>query len=248
MSQDIKALEDNATWEIVGLPAGKKAIGSKWVFKIKYMANGEVERYKARLVVKGYAQQEGLDYHETFSPIAKMVTVRTVISITASRGWNLFQMDVNNTFLQEDLYEDVYMELPQGFQRQGDYKVRINGDETLEDIGSYHKLIGKLLYLTITRPNLSFAVQVLSQFMQHPKQSHWDTALRVVRYVKGAPSLGILLGTGPIDTLFAYCDSDWASCPNTRRSVIGYIIKLGDSLLSWKSKKQQTVSRSSAEA
>ncbi|XP_016461504.1 secreted RxLR effector protein 161-like [Nicotiana tabacum] len=228
-------------------------------------------------------------------------------------------MDVNNAFLQGDLYEDVYMELPHGFQRQWEYKVckllkslyglkqasrqwniklteafvkgilltqrkyalqlisevglagaksistpielnqklttveynkhvGVNGDEELEDIGSYQKLIGKLLYLTITRPNLSFAVQVLSQFMQHPKQSHWDATLRVVRYVKVAPCLGILLGTWTIDTLSAYCDSDWASCPNTRRSVTWYVIKLGDSLLSWKSKKQQTVSQSSAEA
>nr|XP_016447277.1 PREDICTED: uncharacterized mitochondrial protein AtMg00810-like [Nicotiana tabacum] len=84
--------------------------------------------------------------------------------------------------------------------------------------------------------------------MQQPKQSHWDAALRVVRYVKAAPRLGILLETGPIDTLSAYCDSDWASCPNTKRSVTGYVIKLGNSLLSWKSKKQQTISRSFAEA
>ncbi|XP_019265287.1 PREDICTED: uncharacterized protein LOC109242863 [Nicotiana attenuata] len=129
-----------------------------------------------------------------------------------------------------------------------DKHVGVNGDEELGDMGSYQKLIGKLLYLTITRPDLSFIVQVLSQFMQHPKQSHWDATLRVVRYIKAAPGLGILLGAGPIDTLSAYCDSDWASCPINRRSVTGYVIKLGDSLLSWKSKKQQTASRSSVEA
>ncbi|XP_070029503.1 uncharacterized mitochondrial protein AtMg00810-like [Nicotiana sylvestris] len=121
-----------------------------------------------------------------------------------------------------------------------DKHVGVNGDEELEDIRNYQKLIGKLIYLTITKPDLSFAVQVLSQFMQHPKQSHWDATLRVVIYVKAASGLGILLGTGPIDTLSAYCDLDWASHPNTRRSVTGYVIKLGDSLLSWKSKKQQT--------
>ncbi|XP_070035123.1 uncharacterized mitochondrial protein AtMg00810-like [Nicotiana tomentosiformis] len=115
-----------------------------------------------------------------------------------------------------------------------DKHVGVKGYEELEDIGSYQRLIGKLLYLTITRPGLSFAVQ--------------DAALRVVGYVKSAPGLGILLCTGPINSISAYYDSDWASCPNTRRSVIGYIIKLGDSLLSWKSKKQQTVSQNSAEA
>nr|XP_016445541.1 PREDICTED: uncharacterized mitochondrial protein AtMg00810-like [Nicotiana tabacum] len=243
-----------------------------------------------------------------------MVTVRTIISITTSRGWNLFQMDVNNAFLQGDLYEDVYMDLPQGYHQSAydhslftkntnsdivvvlvyvydllitksnaelideakhtlhnsfkvkdigelryflsikvlrskkgilltqkkyalhlisevglagaksisipielnhklntieyDKHVGVNVDEELEDIRSYQRLIGKLLYLTITRPDLSFVVHVLSQFMQHPKQSHWDAALRVVTYVKSVPGLGILLSTGPIDTLSTYCDSD----------------------------------------
>ncbi|XP_019224372.1 PREDICTED: uncharacterized protein LOC109206058 [Nicotiana attenuata] len=86
MQQEIQALEDNHTWEIMDLPAGKQAIGSKWVYKIKYKANGEIERYKARLVAKGYNQKEGMDYHDTFSPVAKMVTVSTIISIAATRG------------------------------------------------------------------------------------------------------------------------------------------------------------------
>jgi len=122
-------------------------------------------------------------------------------------------------------------------------------DSEVEDVTAYQRLIGKLLYLTITRPDICFSVQVLSQFIQHPKVSHWEAALRVVRYVKRSPGLGIMLkrGTG-VTKLTGYCDSDWASCPNTRRSVTGYMVKLGDSLISWKSKKQQTVSRSSAEA
>nr|XP_016497999.1 PREDICTED: uncharacterized mitochondrial protein AtMg00810-like [Nicotiana tabacum] len=120
--------------------------------------------------------------------------------------------------------------------------------KVLFETGSYWKLIGKLLYLTITRPDIYFAVQVLSQFMQHPKESHMEVALRVVKYIKGSPRLGILLKSGNTNSLTPYCDSDWVACPNTRRSVTSYVVKLGDSLLSWKSKKQQTVSISSAEA
>ncbi|XP_070014469.1 uncharacterized mitochondrial protein AtMg00240-like [Nicotiana sylvestris] len=125
-----------------------------------------------------------------------------------------------------------------------DNHVGSTGDRILEDAGSYQKLIGRLLYLTITRPDISFDVQVLSQFMQNPKQSHMDAALRVVRCIKGSPGLGILLKKGETYNLIVFCDSDWAACPNTRRSTTWYIVKLGDSLLSWKSMKQKTISRS----
>ncbi|PHT40219.1 hypothetical protein CQW23_19073 [Capsicum baccatum] len=104
------------------------------------------------------------------------------------------------------------------------------------------------MYATITRPDISYAVQTLSQFMQSPKQSHWEAAVRVVRYLKGTIGQGVRLQAKVSTELICWCDSNWVACPNTRRSVIGYVIKFGESLISWKSKKQQTVSRSSAEA
>ena len=366
------------------------------MYKIKYKADGQVERFKARLVAKGYNQKEGLDYHETFSPVVKMVTVRTVLSVAAAKGWNVQQMDVYNAFLQGDLMEEVYMQLPQGFQadekRKGqgpvcklikslygleqasrqwnvkltnalieagfqqshlDYSLmtkkvgndivvvliyvddllvtgsscqlieetkqvlkdhfRIKdlgdlrfflgiefarnsegilmhqrkyalelisdlglgsskpmstpaelnlklttpefddlvgdtSDSLLLDPGEYQRLVGRLLYLTLTRPDISYAVQSLSQFMQAPKVSHMNAAIRVVKYVKQSPGFGILLTTQSTESLQAYCDDDWGSCANSRRSITGYLIKYGDSPISWKSKKQSTISGSSAEA
>uniref|UniRef100_A0A0V0GQA1 Putative ovule protein n=1 Tax=Solanum chacoense TaxID=4108 RepID=A0A0V0GQA1_SOLCH len=122
MKLEIAALEDNHTWSIVDLPAGKTPIGCKWIYKVKYKASGEVERYKARLVAKGYSQQVGLDYSETFSPVAKMVTVRSLIALAASNQWCIYQMDVHNAFLNGDLLEEVYMQVPEGFVGQGGSK------------------------------------------------------------------------------------------------------------------------------
>ncbi|XP_019263700.1 PREDICTED: uncharacterized protein LOC109241412 [Nicotiana attenuata] len=87
-------------------------------------------------------------------------------------------------------------------------------DPVLEDMSGYQKLVGKLIYLTITRPDICFPVQVLSQFMQQPKKSHWEATLRVVRYIKSIPGLGIFLSHKPATRLTAYCDSNWGTCPN----------------------------------
>ncbi|XP_019253981.1 PREDICTED: uncharacterized protein LOC109232684 [Nicotiana attenuata] len=121
-------------------------------------------------------------------------------------------------------------------------------DKLIEDIGAYQTLVGRLLYLTMTRIDIAFAVQTLSQYMHKPKQSHWEAALRVVKYVKTSPGLGLLMPSEGTDKLRAYCDSDWGGCLQTRKSITGYLVKFGNALISWKSKKQDTVARSSAEA
>ena len=116
MDEEMAALDDSETWDLVQLPQGKKPIGCKWVYKIKHNTDGSVSRYKARLVAKGYAQTYGIDFEETFSPVAKMATVRAVISLAASKGWILHQMDVKNAFLHGDLHEEVYMDQPPGYE------------------------------------------------------------------------------------------------------------------------------------
>ena len=105
---------------MVDLPTGKFPIWCKWVYKIKYDVDGSIEILKTRLVAKGYAQQEGIYFHETFFPIAKMVTVRCALSLVYMNDWPVFQMDVFNAFLQGDLHEEVYMVLPQGFGSKGE--------------------------------------------------------------------------------------------------------------------------------
>ena len=116
MNDEIVALERNHTWSLVPLPPGHKAIGCRWVYKIKHNSDGSVERYKARWVAKGYTQVEGVDYKETFSPIAKLTTLRCLLTIVAARKWFTHQLDVQNVFLHGNLDEEVYMSLPPGIR------------------------------------------------------------------------------------------------------------------------------------
>ncbi|KAJ0621772.1 putative RNA-directed DNA polymerase [Helianthus annuus] len=118
----------------------------------------------------------------------------------------------------------------------------------LENVNGFQRLIGKLIYLSLTRPDISYAVQFLSQFMHSPCQSHLDIALRLLRYLKLSPGKGISFKKSSNMVLTGFVDSDWAKCLKTRRSVTGYGIFLGETLISWKSKKQNVVSRSTAEA
>jgi hypothetical protein len=115
MDEEMKALEKNGTWEIVERQRDKKPVGCRWIYTVKHKSDGTIDRYKARLVAKGYTQTYGIDYEETFAPVAKMNTVRILLSLAACFGWELQQFDVKNAFLHGDLEEEVYMETPPGF-------------------------------------------------------------------------------------------------------------------------------------
>ena len=119
----MSALEKNKTWEIVEKPKGENIVDCKWIFTLKYKANGSLERHKARLVAKWYAQTYGVDYQETFAPIAKMNTVRILLSLATHYNWQLLQYDVKNAFLYGDLDEEIYMNIPPGFERNTGNKV-----------------------------------------------------------------------------------------------------------------------------
>lgn len=115
----MRSICDNETWEFVELPADRKAIGLKWVFKIKKDSKGNIIKHKARLVVKGYAQRQGIDFEEVFAPVARLETVRLLIALAAHGGWEIHHMDVKSAFLNRELAEEVYVHQPPGYVKEG---------------------------------------------------------------------------------------------------------------------------------
>jgi hypothetical protein len=338
----------------------------------------------AMAVGNGAGQQVGIDCGETFSPVVKPATIRTVLSISLSKAWQIHQLDVKNAFLHGELKETVYMHQPLGFKdpnlphhvcrlrkslyglkqaprawykRFADYVYSIgfsqsksdnslfiyrkdthmaylllyvddiilttssnnlrksiisrlssefamkdlgplsyflgiavtrhNGglflsqkkyaDEILERAGMssckscptpvdtkpklsvktstpyedpslYRSLAGALQYLTFTRPDITYAVQQICLFMHDPMDDHMHSLRRILRYIQGTSHYGLHLYPSSTTSLISYTDADWGGCPDTRRSTSGYCVFLGDNLLSWSSKRQPTLSRSSAEA
>ena len=125
MAEELAALRRTGTWEVVPLPAHAVPITCKWVYKIKTKADGSIERYKARLVARGFQQSYGRDYEETFAPVAHMTTIRALIAVASIRSWTISQMDVKNAFLHGDLHEEVYMQPPPGVKVPPGYVCRL---------------------------------------------------------------------------------------------------------------------------
>ncbi|PNX83829.1 beta-galactosidase [Trifolium pratense] len=386
MNEEMNSLQKNETWDLVDCPKGKKPVGCRWVYTVKYKPDGEIERYKARLVAKGYTQAYGIDYTETFAPVAKINTVRVLLSLAANFDWPLQQFDVKNAFLHGELLEEVYMDLPPGCNKSERHAQKVcklkkslyglkqsprawfgrftksmiafgyvqsNSDHTLFlkkqqgkitaliiyvddmvvtgndpeerkalqehlsrefemkdlgflkyflgievsrskkgiflsqrkyaldllqetgmsacqpatspmeeglklhnitdqvscDKGRYQRLVGKLMYLAHTRPDLAYALSIVSQFMHNPCEQHMNAVMHILRYLKSAPGKGILFTKNEKhEDIDVYTDADWAGALDDRRSTSGYFSFVGGNLVTWRSKKQNVVARSSAEA
>jgi len=117
MDQELTALEQNGTWTLTSLPPGKRALTSKWVYRVKFRPDGSVERYKARLVIRGFEQIKDKDYKHTFSPVAKLTTVRVFIALASAKGWLMHQLDINNAFLHGFIDEEVHVQPPEGYTK-----------------------------------------------------------------------------------------------------------------------------------
>ncbi|RVW28893.1 Retrovirus-related Pol polyprotein from transposon RE1 [Vitis vinifera] len=260
MNEEMKSLQKNETWELVECPPGKKPVGCRWIYTVKYKADGSIERFKARLVAKGYTQTYGIDYTETFAPVAKINTIRVLLSLAANLDWPLQQFDVKNVFLHGELSEEQsprawfgrftksmrafgyrqitgndpeerkalqnYLSREFEMKDLGDWnvgmstvntpieeglKLCVEPNQVSTDKGRYQRLVGRLMYLAHTRPDLAYALSVVSQYMHNPGEQHMNAVMRILRYLKNAPGKGILFAKN-VDhqSIEVYTDVDWA--------------------------------------
>eukprot|EP00253_Pinus_taeda_P015738 PITA_15738 len=337
MQEEYSSIMKNDVWKVVPRPEGKSVVTSRWIYKVNHAADGSFEKFKARFVARGFSQVEGVDYEETFTPVARYTSIRSIISIAAEMGWKIHQMDVKTAFLNGFIQEEVYIEQPLGFEvhgkeshvcrlkkalyglkqaprawcrethralqdlvtefemkdiglmhyflglelwqeeghfflGQGKYIVDIlsrfhmedcrpmstpmitnwkklhASDSELVDPTLYRQLIGFLMYLVNTRPDICFAVNTMSQFMCEPRKVHWVAVKHILRYLQGTVDYGLDYRQGDGVRLAGYTDSDWAGCASDRKSTSGCCFRLGSAVVSWFSRKQQSVALSSAEA
>lgn len=380
MEEEMSSHKENGTWSLTELPQGRKAIKTKWVYKLKDDGGNGPCRYKARLVAKGFAQKAGIDYEETFSPVVRHSTIRFLMALAAQGGMRVYQMDAVTAFLQGELTEEIYTEQPEmfndgtsrvcrlnkavyglkqagrvwnkkldafligiGFKRSkcdpcvyikaniiiavyvddllifyklvselNDVRKRLHINFRMKDIGlakcclgikitqgedfieldqskyilevlekfgmaqckpctspselnlkltksmineansitgtvPYQQLVGSLLYIAnATRPDIAHAISEVSRFNGDHAEPHWVATKRILRYLRGTVNLKLRYGrNGP---LVAYCDADWGSECDDRKSRTGFVVMMAGAAISWNSKKQSIVALSSTEA
>ncbi|GJT32949.1 putative ribonuclease H-like domain-containing protein [Tanacetum coccineum] len=384
MQEELLQFKLQEVWTLVDLPNGKRAIGTKWVFKNKKDERGIMIKNKARLVAQGYTQEEGIDYDEVFAPVARIEAIRLFLAYASFKDFVVYQMDVKSAFLYGKIEEEVYVYQPPGFE-DPDFPDRVykvekalyglhqaprawyetlstylldNGfqrgkiDKTLfirrdkgdillvqvyvddiifgstkkslctefekmmhkkfqmssmgeltfflglqvkqkedgifisqdkyvteilkkfgftdvktastpmetqklllkdedgeeVDVHLYRSMIGSLMYLTSSRPDIMFAVCACARYQVNPKVSHLHAVKRIFRYLKGQPKLGLWYPKDSPFDLVAYTDSDYAGASLDRKSTTGGCQFLGSRLISWQCKKQTVVANSTTEA
>jgi hypothetical protein len=383
MTEEYQSIIKNDVWEIVPRPNSKDVVSSKWLFKIKHVVGGSVEKYKARFVARGFSQKEGIDYEEAFAHVPRYTSIRTIIALAAKMKWKLHQMDVKTAFLNGVIEEEVYIEQPQGFEvedrkshvcklkkgmyglkqaprawygridsfltslgftkskadsnlyfkvmndelvilllyvddlfltgeekliteckkrltlefemknlglmhyflglevwqspdriflNQGKYAVEIlkrfdmlkcksmntpmetklkllvdTSSELIDDT-LYKQIIGLLMYLTNTKPNIYFFMNTLSQFLVEPRHVHLVVAKYVMRYLKGTLDCGLSYDGDRDFTLSGYTDSNWVGSVSDRKSTSRSCFSVGSAMISWQSRKQSSIALSATEA
>ncbi|GKC87155.1 retrovirus-related pol polyprotein from transposon TNT 1-94 [Tanacetum coccineum] len=346
MQEELNQFVANVVWELVPLPISQSVIGTKWVFRNKLDENGIVSRNKARLVAQGYNQQEGIDYDETYAPVARLESIRILLAISCANDFKLYQMDVKSAFLNDFINEEVYVAQTPGFidfqklnyiyklkkalyglkqapkawydrlkaflikhkysmgmvdntlfiKRSKSHlvivqvyvddiifgstsqnlcddfakimhddiwledskpaktpmstEIKLTKDDEADSMDSskYRGMIGSLLSLTASRPDIMFSVCLCARFQENPKTTHLEAVKRIFRYIRGTSHLGLWYPKGTRIETVVYVDSDHAGDYVDRKSTSGVYTFMGCYLTSWLAKKQTALAISMTEA
>nr|GEY14297.1 UBN2_2 domain-containing protein [Tanacetum cinerariifolium] len=233
MKDELNSMSKTKVCELAELPKGAKPVGCKWVFKTKLDPNGNIKRYKARLVTKVYTQREGIDYKETFSPVSRKDSLRIVMALVAHFDLELHQMDIKTAFLNGDLHEDVYMAQPQVapvikgdvFRSHQCPKTEVEYKEMRRI--PYASVVGSLMYAQLcTRPDIAYICGMLGRFQSNPGLLHWNAAKKVFRYLQGIKEYKLTYTRSDNLEVIGYSDSEFAKCKDTSRSTSRYIFIL----------------------
>nr|GFA42126.1 retrovirus-related Pol polyprotein from transposon TNT 1-94 [Tanacetum cinerariifolium]GFA46158.1 retrovirus-related Pol polyprotein from transposon TNT 1-94 [Tanacetum cinerariifolium] len=257
-------------WELVPSPDGIKPLTLKWLFKNKHVEENTVIRNKTRLVVRGYRHEEGIDFKESFAPVAQMEAIRIFLAYAAHKVFTVYQMDVKTAFLHGSLKEDVYVCQPKGFidadYPSHVYKLkktlyglkqaprawydelstfllqngfskgtidltlftrRFDDDILVVQIGTpvdamkYRSMIGALMYLTSSRPNIVHATCVCTRYQAHPTKKHLKEVKRIFRYLRGTVNMGLWYKKDSGFELTGFLDADYAGCKDTFKRTSG---------------------------
>ncbi|GJT66270.1 ribonuclease H-like domain, reverse transcriptase, RNA-dependent DNA polymerase [Tanacetum coccineum] len=239
-----KHVEPKKVWTLMDLPHGKRAIGTKWVYKNKKDERGIVIRNKARLVAQGYNQEEGINYNEVSAPVARIEAIRLFLAYASFKDFVVYQMDVKSAFLYGKIDEEVY-KVDGIFISQDKYVDEIlkkfifstvktastlmetskpflkDAEAEDVDVHLYRSMIGSLIYLTASRPDIMFVVCACTRFQVTPKVSHLHAVKKIFRYLKGQPKLGLWYTKDSPFDLEAYTDSDYVGASLDRKSTTG---------------------------
>ncbi|XP_030923214.1 uncharacterized protein LOC115950105 [Quercus lobata] len=244
MHDKLLQFQRNDVWTLVPRPEGEHIIGTKWIFRNKTNEEGNVIRNKARLVAQGYSQMEGVDYDETFAQEDGELIVAQV-------------------YVDDIIFGSTKDELAHSFSKliQAKFEISMIGELThflglqirQQDSGKsvdssiYRRMIGRLLYLTASRPDISYNMGVYARYQANPKESHMIILKRIIKYVKTTANFSMWYSKDTNDVLVGYSKANWAGNADDRKSILGDCFYVGNNLLSWMSTKQNSISLSTVE-
>eukprot|EP00253_Pinus_taeda_P034211 PITA_34211 len=249
MNEELEQIEKNNTWELVPRSNDKNVIGTKWIFKNKLNENGDVIRNKVRLVCKGYAQQEGIDFEETFAPIARLEAIRMFLALSSFQKFKVYQMDVKSAFLNGDLEEEVYIEQPNGFILGKDPKLVCRLKKALYGLkqaprACNEEAMSQNFALVMQKEFEMSLLGELTYFLGLQVQQNKDGCSLSANDESVAvhqPTYRSMIGT------LLYL-TDWVGSVDDRKSTSGGAVFMGSRLVSWFIKKQSSIALSTAEA